>query len=283
MSDAMSNAVNSAVSDINSANSANSAKLSKKITFASIIQALCLFCFSATLMHSALSGSYAILTTPRAFAYLIFAAILLLVLGICSLFGLFPAHAKDCKKIMVSIVVPMLIILIPLQMSQSSLASGFAKSAGFDEYASGRAIAIASNRKNNKKNLSGLDVVNKKIVVADDDFGNWYNEIDHNFDKYKDYTIVVKGFISKESTLSKDQVRISRQFMSCCILDMSPFGFVAQMPKNMRFSQHQWVVVKAKIELGKVGLKGYSQDGIVLKVESASVLNKAPSGYFYRT
>lgn len=258
-------------------------KNSHKITFASIIQALCLFCFSATLMHSALSGAYAVLTTPRAFAYLIFAAILLFVLGICSLFGLFPAHAKDCKKIMASIVAPMLIILIPLQMSQSSLAGGFAKSAGFDEYASGRAIPIASNRKNNKKNLSGLDVVNKKIVVADDDFGNWYNEIDHNFDKYKDYTIVVKGFISKESTLSKDQVRISRQFMSCCILDMSPFGFVAQMPKNLQFSQHQWVVVKAKIALGKVGLKGYSQDGIVLKVESASVLNKAPSGYFYRT
>ena len=71
--------------------------------------------------------------------------------------------------------------------------------------------------------------------------------------------------------------------MSCCILDMSPFGFVAQMPNNLQFSQHQWVVVKAKIVLGKVGLKGYSQDGIVLKVESASVLNKAPSGYFYRT
>lgn len=276
----MSNAVNNAVSDINSA---NSAKLSKKITFASIIQVLCLFCFSATLMHSALSGSYAILTTPRAFAYLIFAAILLFVLGICSLFGIFSAHVKDCKKIMVSIVAPMLIILIPLQMSQSAPGGGFAKSAGFDEYASGRAIAIASNRKNNKKNLSGLDVVNKKIVVSDDDFGNWYNEIDHNFDKYKDYTIVVKGFVSKESTLSKDQVRISRQFMSCCILDMSPFGFVAQMPKNMRFEHHQWVVVKAKIALGKVGLKGYSQDGIVLKVESASVLNKAPSGYFYRT
>ena len=47
----MSNAVSSAVSDINSA---NSAKLSKKITFASIVQALCLFCFSATLMHLSL-------------------------------------------------------------------------------------------------------------------------------------------------------------------------------------------------------------------------------------
>ncbi|RIY20045.1 hypothetical protein CJI54_03080, partial [Bifidobacteriaceae bacterium NR026] len=41
-------------------------------------------------------------------------------------------------------------------MSQSSLAGGSLKSAGFDEYASGRAIAIASNRKNNKKTLSGL-------------------------------------------------------------------------------------------------------------------------------
>ena len=279
----MSNAVNNAVIDINSANSAKSAKSSKKITFASILQAFFIFCFAAALMHSALSGSYAILTTPRAFAYLIFAAILLFALGICSLFGVFSVCAKDSKKILVSIAVPMLIILIPLQMAQSSLGGGSLKSAGFDEYASGRAIPIASNHKNNKKILRGLDEANKKIVVLDDDFGNWYNEIDHNFDKYKDYTIVVKGFISREATLSKNQVRVSRQFMSCCILDMSPFGFVAQMPNNLQFSQHQWVVVKAKIALGKVGLKGYSQDGIVLKVESASVLNKAPSGYFYRT
>ena len=54
MSDTVNSAVSDAVSDINSANSANSAKLSKKITFASIIQALCLFCFSATLMHLSL-------------------------------------------------------------------------------------------------------------------------------------------------------------------------------------------------------------------------------------
>ena len=279
----MSNAVSNAVIDTNSTNSANSAKLFKKITVASVLQAFFIFCLAAALMHSALSGSYAILTTPRAFAYLIFAAILLFALGICSLFGVFSVCAKDSKKILVSIAVPMLIILIPLQMAQSSLGGGSLKSAGFDEYASGRAIPIASNHKNNKKILRGLDAANKKIVVSDDDFGNWYNEIDHNFDKYKDYTIVVKGFISREATLSKNQVRISRQFMSCCILDMSPFGFVAQMPKNMRFEHHQWVVVKAKIALGKVGLKGYLSDGIVLKVQSAKILHKAPSGYFYRS
>ena len=270
------------MSSVNVACNVDCKKNSHKITFAHIVQALCLFCFSATLMHSALSGSYAILTTPRAFAYLIFAAILLFVLGICSLFGLFPARARDCKKIMVSIVVPMLIILIPLQMSQSALASGFAKSAGFDEYASGRAIAIASNRKNNKKTLSGLDVANKKIIISDDDFGNWYDEIDHNLEKYQGYKIVVKGFISKESTLSKDQVRISRQFMSCCILDMSPFGFVADSSKNLRFKNHQWVIVKASISLGNIGISGYSHKGVVLKVESIKEISKAPSGYFYR-
>lgn len=132
-------------------NNVDCKKTKYKITFAHIAQSLCLICFSATLMWSALSGCYTILTTPRAFVYLIFAAILLFVLGICSLFGIIPVFAKDSKRILVSLIIPMLVILIPLQMSKSALDQGFTKSAGFDEYASGRAIAIASNRKNNKK------------------------------------------------------------------------------------------------------------------------------------
>lgn len=264
-------------------NNADCKQTKHKITFAQIAQSLCLICFSATLMWSALSGCYTILTTPRAFVYLIFAAILLFVLGICSLFGIIPVFAKDSKRILVSLIIPMLVILIPLQMSKSALDQGFTKSAGFDEYASGRAIAIASNRKNNKKTLSGLDVANKKIIISDDDFGNWYDEIDHNLEKYQGYEIVVKGFISRENTLSKNQVRISRQFMSCCILDMSPFGFVADLSKSLRFKNHQWVIVKANISLGNIGVSGYSHKGVVLKVESIKEISKAPSGYFYRT
>lgn len=264
-------------------NNVDCKKTKHKITFAQIVQSLCLICFSATLMWSALSGCYTILTTPRAFVYLIFAAILLFVLGICSLFGIIPVFAKDSKRILVSLIIPMLVILIPLQMSKSALDQGFTKSAGFDEYASGRAIAIASNRKNNKKTLSGLDVANKKIIISDDDFGNWYDEIDHNLEKYQGYEIVVKGFISRENTLSKNQVRISRQFMSCCILDMSPFGFVADLSKSLRFKNHQWVIVKANISLGNIGVSGYSHKGVVLKVESIKEISKAPSGYFYRT
>ena len=264
-------------------NNVDCKKTKHKITFAQIVQSLCLICFSVTLMWSALSGCYTILTTPRAFVYLIFAAILLFVLGICSLFGIIPVFAKDSKRILVSLIIPMLVILIPLQMSKSALDQGFAKSAGFDEYASGRAIAIASNRKNNKKTLSGLDVANKKIIISDDDFGNWYDEIDHNLEKYQGYEIVVKGFISRENTLSKNQIRISRQFMSCCILDMSPFGFVDDSSKSLRFKNHQWVIVKANISLGNIGVSGYSHKGVVLKVESIKEISKAPSGYFYRT
>lgn len=258
-------------------------KTKHKITFVQIVQSLCFLCFSTTLMWSALSGCYTILTTPRAFVYLIFAAILMICLSICSLFGIIPVFAKDSKRLLVSLIIPMLVILIPLQMSKSALDQGFTKSAGFDEYASGRAIAIASNRKNNKKTLSGLDVDNKKIIISDDDFGNWYDEIDHNLEKYQGYEIVVKGFISRENTLSKNQVRISRQFMSCCILDMSPFGFVADFSKNLRFKNHQWVIVKANISLGNIGVSGYSHKGVVLKVESIKEISKAPSGYFYRT
>ncbi|WP_427876047.1 TIGR03943 family putative permease subunit [Gardnerella sp. 2492-Sm] len=243
--------------------------------FADYVSALCLFCFSLSLAISAFSGSYTVLTTPRAYLYLLLASFLLLVLSICAAFGIFNFSAKDSFRIFVALVVPTLLIVIPLSNAQNSRSLD-----GFDQYSGGRAIAIRKEVGVHK--LRGLDEKNRTIRISDDDFGLWYDEIDHNQKKYLGYRIIVNGFVSRNNTLGVSQFRISRQFMSCCILDMSPFGFVVESSQKTRLNEHKWISLVATVSKGNIGIPGYQHYGSVLKLVSVSEVKKIPTGYFYR-
>ena len=242
-----------------------------RVTLAQFVESFVLLCLAAVVSVVTLSGEYTLFTTPRAFAYLIIAAVLLVFLAICAACGWFVISARDSWRILVSLAIPALLIIIPLQSSQS------VNSGGFDKYAGGRAIAIRGNN----SRPAGLNEKSREIKVKNDDFGLWYDEIDHNLSKYAGHTITVTGFVSRDASLGDGQFRISRQLMSCCILDMSPFGFVAQYPKASKIDDHKWVRVRARIIRGEVGVKGYQHSGVVLKVISLQ-FTQAPTGYFYR-
>ena len=246
-------------------------KKRNRITFAKILESLVLLCLAAVIATVTLSGQYTLFTTPRAFIYLIIAAVLLLVLAFCAALGWFDVSARDSWKMLVSLALPALLIIIPLQSSQRFSAGGF------DRYAGGRAIAIRSH---NSK-LSGLSEKSREIKVKNDDFGLWYDEIDHNISKYEGYTITITGFVSRDTTLGASQFRLSRQLMSCCILDMSPFGLVANYKNANKLHEHEWVMLRARVSRGSIGVKGYQRSGVILKVISLKSA-KAPTGYFYR-
>lgn len=241
-----------------------------RVTFAGLVEAFLLLCLAAVIAVVTLSGQYTLFTTPRAFIYLIIASVLLVVLAFCAACGWFAVSSRDSWRILISIAIPALLIIIPLQSSQSL------SSSGFDRYAGGRAIAIRYNSR-----LAGLNEKSREIKVKNDDFGLWYDEIDHNLSKYEGYTITITGFVSRDATLGANQFRISRQLMSCCILDMSPFGLVAEYSSSKNLAEHKWVQLRARIERGNVGVHGYQRAGVVLRVISLRTA-QAPTGYFYR-
>ena len=241
-----------------------------RVTFAGLVESFLLLCLAAVIAVVTLSGQYTLFTTPRAFVYLIIASVLLVVLAFCAACGWFAVSSRDSWRILISIAIPALLIIIPLQSSQSL------SSSGFDRYAGGRAIAIRYNSR-----LAGLNEKSREIKVKNDDFGLWYDEIDHNLSKYEGYTITITGFVSRDATLGANQFRISRQLMSCCILDMSPFGLVAEYSSSKNLAEHKWVQLRARIERGNVGVHGYQRAGVVLRVMYLRTA-QAPTGYFYR-
>lgn len=245
--------------------------------FSRIVLCLSLSFLSASIAWSAFSGSYTFLTTPRVFPYLIIASIMLILLAFCALFNVCKVSSRESFRILVAICIPALLIVIPLQNRDYA-------NFGFDKYAGGRAIAIKDFQ--GYKNFRGLNQASSTISVSNDDFGAWYDEIDHNVNRYKGYKIIVNGFVSKSRSLGSNQFYVARHFMSCCILDMSPFGFVGEISSSSKndFSlvkEHQWIHVIAHIDVGNVGNDNNRRSGVILRIDKISEA-APPSGYFYR-
>lgn len=247
----------------------------RKATAADRVESLCLFGLDAAMIALTASGQYTRFTTPRTLPYVIFAIVLVSVLTAAAWTGLFRATPRECATMLVSLIVPALLLVIPMQAQAST---------GFDKYAGGRAIAIAQSK--GTQGLHGLDAAKRTITISNDEFGAWYEHIDHNPQQYAGYTIHVTGFVSTSTTLGAQQFLVARQLMSCCILDMTPFGFTAQKDPaptaHLRsYPNETWVRLTGRLEPGTIGKAGYSYQGMILHISSIS-RTSAPTGYFYQ-
>lgn len=213
------------------------------------IEAICFAALGAAIVYSTTSGSYITLTTPRSLPYLIVGAILLFALSVAAWLGVFHADERSSFRFLVALVIPALLIAVPFQPGNGT---------GFDTYAAGRAIAI-----------------------SDDEFGSWFSHIDHNPQRYIGYRVRLTGFVYKPSTLGAHEFELSRQFMSCCILDMTPFGFTTHYAKTAHLQEHDWVSVDATLVQGTYGIAGHTRQGPMLKITSLHTAKAAPTGYFY--
>lgn len=246
-----------------------------KATAADRVESLCLLGLDCAMTALTASGQYTRFTTPRTLPYVIFAIVLVSVLAGAAWTGLFRTSPRECVTMLVSFLVPALLLAIPMQAQAST---------GFDKYAGGRAIAIAQSQ--GTQGLHGLDAARRTITVSNDEFGAWYEHIDHNPGQYVGYTIHVTGFVSTSATLGAQQFLVARQLMSCCILDMTPFGFTAQKDPSQAghlrlYPNETWVKITGRLEPGTIGKTGYSYQGMVLHISSISRA-AAPTGYFYQ-
>ena len=182
--------------------------MKRKVTLPDRVEALCFAALGAAIAYAAVGGSYTTLTTPRSLPYLIIGAVLLFVLATAAWLGLFHATERSVLRFLIALIIPALLIAVPFQPSSGS--------GGFDEYAGGRAIVIprSSHKPDGSSQLHGLDTANKTLTISDDEFGSWFEQIDHNPQRYVGYHVQVTGFVSKSRTFDADEFELSRQFMS---------------------------------------------------------------------
>lgn len=124
--------------------------------------------------------------------------------------------------------------------------------------------------------LSGLDTAAKTITISDDDYYTWMYELSSAYEKYIGYTVVIKGFIYRDSDiLKKGDFALVRLSMWCCSADLTPMGFIVKSDKKVDFKDDDWVTVKGKL--------GISADGnsITLEAQSIQAAEKPKQEYIY--
>lgn len=232
------------------------------------IQSVAMFALATAITLFVSSGKYLSYVTPRSIPYLVIAAAGLAMFSVAAWFGVFRCTAASLSRTLVVVIIPTLLMAVPIGTASTSLGG------------TNRAIAITTS---GVSHLSGLDAAHKTITVTDDQFGAWFDQIDHHPDTYVGYRVIVSGFVSADSSMGAHQFETSRMLMTCCVLDMTPFGFVVNDTGHTLPTKNTWVTVTGTLSQGRIGTKVHGYDGIVLTAQSVVTGTQTPSGYFYRS
>ncbi len=140
---------------------------------------------------------------------------------------------------------------------------------GIDAYASDPASADGS--------IASEPASTAAIIVNNDDFVYWLQEINYNIEKYEGREIEITGFVFKSKEFSNNEFVPARLMMACCTADLQPVGLLCRYDGAGGLVQDTWLKVTGVIK--DVEHNGQKTPAIIAsKVEEAK---KPDNEYVY--
>ncbi len=93
-----------------------------------------------------------------------------------------------------------------------------------------------------------LILVDGTIVMDDDNFYAWLNELYESLDDYVDKEITFTGFVFRLDEFNETQFVGARMLMVCCAADMQLIGLFSEMEKAHDLEEEGWYHFKGQIE-----------------------------------
>ena len=87
------------------------------------------------------------------------------------------------------------------------------------------------------------------IVMEDEMFSTYYDEISMDIQKYKGKQIKLTGFVYKENGFSKNQLVISRFLITHCVADASIIGFLSEFPEASTIKEDTWIEANGVLDI----------------------------------
>ena len=251
------------------------------------LELICYSAFGGLILYLVESGKYLSYVTPKMKPYLYFTAAVMLAWSCFGIGRLFRPQHKIRSAHCFVLVLPILFLLLPHSpLGATDLSNNYAGGGGFDQNAVNKVAkqvpsgntnsgslpgtqapaenagdsataqqpgsSASSGTQSNEAGLHGLDTLNKKITVENDEFYPWISEIYTNIDKYIGYTISITGFVFKDPQyFAKDEFVPARLAMTCCIADLTPIGMVCKYDKVSELKADSWVTVEGVIRKGQ--------------------------------
>lgn len=272
------------------------------------LEFLCYSIFGGLICYLIFSKKYLLYVTPRMEPYLYFTAVIMGIWAAAGIVRLFRPRYKVRLSHCYVLVIPILLLLIPHSpLNASDLAGNFtaANASGnmpketLSESTAGSPEDFSVNEGEQWEDnslagseedtvsdsyfsgLTGLDEVNKKITVSDEEFGLWLTEFSINMEKYEGYTVVMTGYVFKDPEfMNNDEFAAARLMMSCCVADLAPAGLIFKYDKADQLEPDSWVSVEGTLSIGQ-----YEYEGQMYDEPQVLVTNITPAeeveGYVY--
>jgi putative membrane protein len=124
---------------------------------------------------------------------------------------------------------------------------------------------------------SRLTMQGDTIVMGDNNFVQWLQEIYDNMGKYEGEKIEVTGFVFKSKDFKGNEFAPARLMMACCTADLQPVGLLCRYEKAAELKQDTWLKVTGTIRI--VDYNGEKTPVIV--ADNVVSTNKPKNEYVY--
>lgn len=109
-----------------------------------------------------------------------------------------------------------------------------------------------------KEHNNNYNLNNEKIQITDENYIYFLDCIYNDFDKIKDKTIVINGFLYKDKSLKDNEFALVRILMSCCSADTKTLGIICKANEKALYNNYTWLSIEGnleKVENGEIILK----------------------------
>ncbi len=121
------------------------------------------------------------------------------------------------------------------------------------------------------------EMVGDTIVINDQNYLSWVNEIYQNTSQYLGKKIIVTGFVYRQPELKEGEFILARLLMTCCAADVQTVGFRCSYSNEKNLQARQWL----KIE-GELGItKSAPTELPLIRIERMQLMTKPKNEYLY--
>lgn len=246
------------------------------INFEALLKIASLLGFALLFYKVIESGNAKYYVHPRIIPYMKFGIVMFITIALFMLGELFKTKRNNIKlgRYLLFIIPLMLAFALPPKaldtdtmsisniniMGRSNESSGDGKPVEGTQTYSDREennIATGSGSNQNAGNLSNnisqeLLKQGDTIVMTDESFIPWIEELYGSLSKYEGEKIQVVGFVFKDTEFGQNRFVPARFTMNCCAADMQPVGLMCNYQGAEQLKKDTWVKVTGKVQKGEL-------------------------------
>lgn len=242
------------------------------------IEIFILFGFAAFFITTIAIGTVSRYMHPRNIPYMIFAAIVMIIIGILLINEMYKKRNTEDRKGRIKISL-LIFFVIPMIMAFTIPPQQFnVKAQNVSDIQLATNVGDTNNTNVNEESEMNCPMENGKILMDSEHYSYCLNEIYSNLDLYKGKEVEAIGFVFKDDQQFSDtNFVVGRLMMVCCAADMQTVGLLCHYDKAKDLQSDSWVRVIGAI--GKTQTEG--QTIPLIEVESVENVSKPEQDYIY--